>query len=128
MPRICPQARPTPAAKRSDKMMCPSPMPANGSTVPDPEEREDRLVFMKRLIHDLNNALSVVTINVGLLRDDPAQSDDTTDLVEEIAEAASKASGLTGQLGRLVNEARDSFPNVDPGPAGEGSELGAADR
>ena len=31
-------------------------------------ERLSRLQFMRRLVHDLNNALSVITVNAGLLQ------------------------------------------------------------
>jgi hypothetical protein len=83
---------------------------------PEPE-REERLVFMKRLIHDLNNALSVITIDVGLLQAEGGGRgpEDATELFDEMADAAAKASLLTGQLRRCVTEAVDSLPDVDQG-------------
>lgn len=74
-------------------------------------ERQDRLRFMKSLVHDLNNALSVITIDMALIRDGarPAGSED--DLLDEIAQAATQASRLTGQIGRLVTELVESLPS-----------------
>ena len=81
-------------------------------------ERLERLIFMKRLIHDLNNSLSVITVDVGLLRTQQARDDLVAELLQEMTEAAAKASTLTGQLRRLVNEAVESLPDRDPGTAG----------
>jgi hypothetical protein len=73
------------------------------------QKREMQLVFMRRLVHDLNNALSVITIDAGLLRADAAESDPALELLGEVADAAAKAASLSNQLSRCLNEAIESL-------------------
>ncbi|HET9948415.1 MAG TPA: histidine kinase dimerization/phospho-acceptor domain-containing protein [Longimicrobiales bacterium] len=76
------------------------------------QDREARLLFMRRLIHDLNNALSVITINVGLMQEE-AQDDETRELLDEIAKAVQQSATLTTQLRRIVMETSESLPTQD---------------
>jgi hypothetical protein len=81
------------------------------SAIGSRREQESTLIFMRRLVHDLNNALSVITIDAGLLRVEAAEADSVVELVDEVQEAAARASTLAGQLRRCVSEVLESLPS-----------------
>jgi len=93
--------------------MNPAQLPGRALPGGDPgpgSEREDRLRFMRRLVHDLNNSLSIITIDMGLMRTDGGFPAPDEELLKEIADAALKASRLTGLIGRCLNELVESLP------------------
>jgi hypothetical protein len=85
---------------------------------PDPtgaDAREARLLLMRQLIHDLNNALSVISVNVTLLARGDGNREQAAELLEEVARAGARASTLTGQLRRCVAESSDPFRSSSGG-------------
>lgn len=81
--------------------------------------RADHLRVMKRLVHDLNNTLSVVSVNVALLQSgrDVSVADDQAEAIDEAALAAKRAATLTSQISRCISEMSDALPATRRGPA-----------
>ena len=76
-----------------------TPEPAPGASEADGHEA--RMLLMRQLIHDLNNALSVITINVTLLGQDDCDEEEAADLLQEVARAGAKASTIRPRASTL---------------------------
>lgn len=55
----------------------------------------------KKLVHALNNALSIITAFTAAMRDEVGPRDSLRESVEEIARAAKRAAAVARQLGDL---------------------------
>ena len=56
---------------------------------------------VKRLVHALNNALSVITAFAAVMRDEMGAHDPLRESIEEIARAAKRAAAVARQLQEL---------------------------
>lgn len=74
---------------------------------------EERLASLRRLVHDLHNALSVVSINSALMGGG-VHPDEHADMLEEIRDSSMSAAAILRQMRRYIGDKKDFRPARAP--------------